>query len=93
MCWVGQAYDFCDVCSQGFNRRPHIVRCRANKSGRRCVPKSVDRDAIRAGQMCEECDRARQAEEQCQRMIYRLRPLNLPVMGKPRMSALFAAYR
>ncbi|KAI0859917.1 hypothetical protein F4860DRAFT_515409 [Xylaria cubensis] len=48
---------------------------------------------IHTGENCAECKAARHAEETCQRMIYKSKPLNLDLKNKKRMSALMAAYR
>ncbi|TRX91034.1 hypothetical protein FHL15_008016 [Xylaria flabelliformis] len=48
---------------------------------------------IHTGENCAECKAARHAEETCQRIIYKSKPLNLDLKNKKRMSALLAAYR
>ncbi|KAI3329768.1 hypothetical protein F4824DRAFT_481277 [Ustulina deusta] len=93
MCWSGTAFNACYECAREFNHRAHVVPCHAAENGRPCAPKRLDYDVIHSGDNCAECKAARAAEEECQRLIYRTRPLNLRVQGKERMSALAAAYR
>ncbi|KAI0876112.1 hypothetical protein GGS24DRAFT_499143 [Hypoxylon argillaceum] len=53
----------------------------------------VDGYVIETDDNCVECKACQKAEEECQRNIYRSRPLCLHVKDKGRMSALLASYR
>lgn len=57
------------------------------------VEKRLQYPVIRTEDNCAECKASRVAEEECQRRIYRLRPLHLPIAEKSRMRVLTEAYR
>ncbi|KAJ8132187.1 hypothetical protein O1611_g1434 [Lasiodiplodia mahajangana] len=92
MCWSKVGFKFCYECSREFEHKARIIPCRASESGEPCALNHVDDYVVEVGENCDECKASRKAEEECQRAIYRSRPLCLDVKGKDRMAALFAAY-
>ncbi|KAI1750375.1 hypothetical protein F4782DRAFT_509494 [Xylaria castorea] len=93
MCWSGIAFSYCYDCSREFDHKAHTTPCYASENGQPCAPKHLPNYIIHTGDNCAECKAARHAEETCQRMIYKSKPLNLDLKNKKRMSALLAAYR
>ncbi|KAI1158126.1 hypothetical protein F5B18DRAFT_111025 [Nemania serpens] len=93
MCRSTVCFNYCYECAREFNHKTHIVRCRATKNSHSCTSKQTYDYVIQTSENCRECKASRLAEEECQRMIYRSRPLCLDIKGKERMSALLACYR
>ncbi|KAI1826905.1 hypothetical protein F4861DRAFT_495621 [Xylaria intraflava] len=95
MCWSSVAFSHCYECSREFNRRTHVIPCYASENGRLCAVKPLRHDVIQTNENCADCKAARSAEEECQRLLYRSRPLplGLHVQTKKRMATLFAAFR
>ncbi|KAI1299869.1 hypothetical protein F5Y03DRAFT_397380 [Xylaria venustula] len=93
MCWTSTSFNHCYECAKTFNHRPHKIPCHAAENNQKCIIKRLDHEVVHTGENCAECKASRAAEEECQRMIYRSRPLVLDVKGKDRMRALALAYR
>ncbi|CAJ2510587.1 Uu.00g062120.m01.CDS01 [Anthostomella pinea] len=84
MCWCMTSANHCYECNKEFNQRQLLTPCGYVENGRGCRG---------TGETCEACTSARAAEEECQKTIYRQRPLNLDVKGRTRMQGLLSAFR
>ncbi|KAI3320545.1 hypothetical protein HD806DRAFT_505431 [Xylariaceae sp. AK1471] len=93
MCWSGISFNHCYDCAREFNYRAHVMPCYANQNGKPCARRPLKQPVVQTSENCSECQSAQSAEEECQPTAYRLKPLNLDIKGKERMTALYSSYQ
>ncbi|KAI1438996.1 hypothetical protein GGR50DRAFT_690764 [Xylaria sp. CBS 124048] len=95
MCWAGKCFNHCYECAKEFNHGEHVIPCYAYENRAECKVKQLEYDIIQTSETCNDCTAARKAEEECQRTIYRSRPLNLApeTATRKRITKMFWAFR